>query len=268
MIYLYGPLLSSMMFFLGALYFNFGSKEVFEIERYGYKIIFTNNLIGKSLLFACSLNFIPAYMMMDFSQFFPENLRMQVFYDEAGVAETIGQFPATFLSELDIDESLNDTSSYFAELDAARLRVTGNSQGFFSSGLEISSSGVTSFIVEKLSGIHRYRVVSAEGRLTHSVVRPDGTEERFLTLFQKTPSANDFILPTIRDILIQRSIVVFPRFSQVIAKYGAPSGIEINHTLFGMTEVTLWPIPSFGRTLYLAKAKDGRLIPVAYAVYY
>jgi hypothetical protein len=41
-----------------------------------------------------------------------------------------------------------------------------------------------------------------------------------------------------------------------------------DHILVAATKITLFPVPSFGDTVYLWKAITGKWIPIAYCVYH
>lgn len=205
---------------------------------------------------------------MDFGKLFPTEFRMQVFFDSEGIKKSLSSFPEQSLRDLGVEYEEDSAQEYYESLDKKREIVTGKISFFFTSNTEIFSEGRTSYFVEKLEGIHRYRVSQSHGELTHTLVGENGQEETFVTLFQKIPSSGDFIFPTIKNVLIDRKIVMAPRFKQIIAKYDLSSGKEIDHILTGITTVYLWPFPSYGNTIYLFRNREGKLTPIAYAVYY
>lgn len=268
MIGLYWPVLAAIGFLLLFLKANFGNKNLIKLERFGYTVSITNNFAGKTALFLGSLSFIPAYLTMDFSTFYPDEFRMQVYFDQAGLREALGSFPPEVLARLGVVSDKAKADEYYKILDKSRSLTTGKTDLYFSSGSEISSEGRTTFVLEKVRGIQSYHLVSAEGRLTHTLVRSNGQEEKLITLFSKIPSSGDFIRPSLEDILVRRSFTVFPKFGENVADYNQKDGVKVDHILIGLTQVTIWPVPGFGNTLYLYEDPSGEYVPVAYAVYY
>jgi hypothetical protein len=265
---LYFPLILSVGFVILLFKANFGEKTAIQIERLGYSIKITNNFAGKFALLLASFNFIPIYLTMDFSKLYPSEFRMQVYYDGAGIEATMSGFTDGTLEALGVVRDIKKAQDYYRLLDTTRARLTGKHDLYFSSGSEFSSEGTTTFTVEKIAGIQKYRIVSAEGRLTHSLVRPDGKIEKSITLFEKVASPGDFFGPTVREIFLHRSFDIHAKFQQTIMNYSQTNGLQMDHVLIGLTSVQIWPVPGYGRTLYLFQDSSGVYVPIAYAVYY
>jgi hypothetical protein len=265
---LYFPIIISLGFFIAAVKARFGNKRLIEFERFGYKFIISNNFVGKFALASGALSFLPMYVVMDFTQFYPSELRMQVYFDQAGISESLAEMPQDSIRKLGVVFDWQAARNYYDSMDRSRRRVTGKNEPFFSSGAQLSSEGRTTFVIEKIGDLQTYRIVEAEGNLTHTLVRPSGNEERFVTLFSKVASAGDFVHPTFSDIFIYRSFVIFPRFSEKVADYNQANGVQVDHFLVGLTRVYIWPMPGYSNTVFLYEDPQGRYVPIAYAVYY
>jgi hypothetical protein len=140
--------------------------------------------------------------------------------------------------------------------------------GFFSlSDGIVHSSGETIFVVNKLSGIHNYKIVEARGELLHILETPNKQSLSFKSYFDLLPTSHDYLLPDISYCIINNSFIIEPRFKQIIAENNKSSGILFDHTLVGLTKIIFSPWPHFSNTIYLFQPSKDKLVPIGYAVY-
>jgi len=247
---------------------QFGNETFLPIKYAGFTFNVTKNLAGKLVAFGLFLSSVPVYAYMDVGKYYPEELKMDVYFDETAINETLDSFSEKDLSKIGFDRKRKyDSTSYYLMLDNARKEVTGLTNGFFAENRGIYSTGRTTFVTEKVSGFQNYRLNEVIGSLTHEIVRSDGETDKFITHFSHRPSYEDRFEPTLKEILWNRKFVVAPKFNQSITSYDNRTGQKIDHELVGLTKVTIWPVPSYGNTVYFYRNDSGALVPVGIAVY-
>lgn len=264
---LYGPFFSSLALLIFVFRANFGKNVVLKIQKYGFEFVITKTLAGRAAFLVGSLSLFSYYLYMDYSQFFPSHFEMEVFYDEEGIKQALGVFSKQELEKLRYNKDEELIKSYYKSLDK-RLQDILSYKGFFS--LEhgiVHSEGATSFKVSQTSGIHNYYITESKGQLTHILDVPGRPRISFLSFFDKIPSSSDYIRPSIARIILERELIISPRFKQIIAEKNKSDGVVFDHLLIGVTKVYLFPYPTFSNTMYFYDAGNKGIVPIGYAVY-
>jgi hypothetical protein len=156
---------------------------------------------------------------------------------------------------------------YFEMLDSELREMFAGSHFFSVQEGGVHSEGQTSFIVKKIDGWQRYQIQESKGHLMHTLDVPHYPHRQFYTLFEMLPSADDYIRPTLSDLLVRQKILIRPQFKQRLAKSLNSSGVAFNVAVVGITRLSVFPWPSFSPTVFCAKFEKEGLIPIAYAIY-
>ncbi len=264
----YAPIIPAILLIAVALRYKFKENELFPIEIYRFKFYVTEKLAGRAICLLAALSIIPYYVTLDFTQFFPDRLDVEVFYDHQGLQSSMNVFTGEELTRLGYrtgNEHL--AKEYDKDLDL-KIKDLLKLDGFFSvSDGVVHSSGETTFEVARTKGIHNYHIEASKGELAHSLERPNHKTLKIKSFFEKLPSVHDYLRPTFRDILVKKEIVMAPRFRQIVAEQNLSDGVIFDHVLIGATKVYLFPYPSFSNTVYLFDSATGGSVPIGYAVY-
>jgi len=270
LIELYGPFLVALVVLFVAARLKKGHRGVVPIKL---PVVGVEIPVRKRVAYRAGLLFVAAsciyyYLVIDFAKFFPSEFKMEVFYDEPGIRKRLAQFSPEELIELSYTESnFGQRAIYYRDLDT-KLRTILKYPEFFSlhEGI-VHSNGSTSFHVEKTAGFYNYRIGEAKGELLHVLERPNAQAISFRTFFERIPSADDYIRPRWSEILLKHSVILRPRFKQILAEQYRSDGVVFDHTLIGVTKVELFPLPRFDSTLYFIEVPGKGLVPVGYAEY-
>ncbi len=267
---LYVPVFLSLIFILLSIRLKFSEKVLFRIKtpflETEHQV--TNSLTGRVLLIGSALICLSYYLFVDFSNFFPQHLEMEVFYDQAGLKKSLEVFTPDELTAIGYHtENEQYCSRYYTALDLKLKEILPYNEFFSLKGGQVHSNGETSFKVTKLSGIHSYHILESKGQLLHIVERPQQKEIKFKSFFEKLPSASDYLRPAFSDIVIRRAIILSPRFKQILAEHNRSDGALFDHTLMGITKVYLFPLPKFSNTVNFCEFDDIGSVPISYTVY-
>lgn len=268
-IQIYSPLLIAIALLIAAFKLKLKEMILFKLKLpfAELQVPISNILVGRALLVLFSLVSLGYYAIIDFSSFVPERLKMEVFYDEAGLRESLSSFTDKELRELGYsDKNFGLRHIYYEDLDKT-LNKNLSYKEFFPLKQGIThSEGETRFKVEKESGFHNYYFSECTGELTHVLERPNAKTISFKSFFEKLSSNHDYLKPNLSDIL-KGQFIFQPRFKQIIAEQYRSNGVLFDHTLVGATKFYLFPLPKVERTVYFFEHGPGILVPVAYAVY-
>ena len=223
-----------------------------------------------ALLFAFGLN-------VNFSKYFPQRLKLNVYFDVPGLDRTISALSPTHIARLLID---SDWKEHIAEYDndvVSSLKGVWRQQGLIDPWPNDESprnyfqcAGETTFVVER-KGFLTYKVVEAKGDISYVADFPRCERKTFRGLFTLRDTSASYIRPNLFDLIKAPSVLIAPEFMQVFrieAWNETGSTGPIDHILVAATKVTLLPVPSFGDTIYLWKTATGKWIPVSYCVYH
>lgn len=264
--FFFSVILITMLFFVN----NTGEKQQVTVNFFNafqYTLPLQSSLAVKAGLLVGALISLGIYFFIDYAALFPSHLKLQVFYDPEGIDKSLQIFSKKELKELRIKHDYQEHQQhYYNDLDAELKKII-NAPCFFAvSDGHIYSKGETSFIVKKVDGIQRYMIEESKGQTDHTLERPNCLNYQFKTFFEKINSAHDHLKPTIADIFIRRCFILRPIFKQIIAENYRSDGILFHHSLYGVTKINFFPVPSISNTLYFYKNGD-ELIPIAYAIY-
>lgn len=237
-----------------------------------FPVSITNVYVIKVLLMIFAFLFLSYYLFMDFSSFFPERLEMQVYFSPQKLKENLSLYSEAELKERNIIynnfEKYQD--EYYRNLDDRLKKLVNDTmlEGFFTRNkTDIHSEGETTFIVEKIKGIHNYYIKESNGQLNHILAEARTEKFEFRSLFEKHKSDNDFINPSLWDIILRHEIIIMPSFKESIVEIYSSSNTKYDHRLYGLTKIYTFPYPKFSNTIYLYEKPNIGLIPIGYAVY-
>src|SRR5574341_476789 len=193
---------------------------------------------------------------------------MEVFYDQHGIGESLAVFTPAELASLGYDsKNAALCSVYYTDLDKKLKEIMRLDKFFLLQEGILHSKGETSFKISKISGIQNYYIVESKGEVVHVLERPQLPSVAFKSFFERLPSSYDYIRPSLRNIFIDRSIVLRPRFKQLLAEQNKAESTLFDHVLVGATKVFILPVPRFSNTVYFFELRGVGLVPIGYAVY-
>lgn len=241
-----------------------------SFEKFGINlnIPIKSFILQKVILLFLGIFSLTFYLTYDFSKFFPEKLKMEVFFDDEGIEKCLSRYTEKEIKELNIINKNFEKHQleYYRTLDKEVKRLL--DLDFFSiKSHEIHSEGKTTFIVDKTQGIHNYYISESIGELMHFAEKPRAKPISFVSYFEKTKSPSDKITVGFYDIFIKNKVILKPRFKQIVAESIKSEGKEFDHILGGYTVVNFFPIPRFSNTIYLLEVDSVGLVPIGYAVY-
>lgn len=270
---LYLPLILSVLSFLCIFIIKKTSSQInIPINILGLaelKIPISNSILKKMLLGILAFTLLGSYLTKDYSELFPSQLEMEVFYDKEGLLNTLEIFSQEEIKRLKINN--NDFSIYqevyYNDIDTKIKEILSCDNFFTLKNGILYSVGTTSIKVEKYRGLQNYYISESRGKLTHTCEQPNRENISFISSFEKTNSPNDYLKPSLLKIFLSGEIILKTVYKQILAEGFKSEGIPFHHTLYGITKVYLFPLPKYSNSLYLYKHPDGGLIPIAYAVY-
>ena len=158
---LYGPAFGAILFAILAFRLKFGEKEWFPVKTPFFEtaIPVTSKLAGRAVFLAGSLYFLSYYFSLDFGEFFPKYLDMEVFYDQPGISESLAVFTPAELASFGYDsKNAALCSVYYTDLDKKLKEIMPLDKFFLLKEGIVHSKGETSFKISKISGIQSYYI--------------------------------------------------------------------------------------------------------------
>ena len=211
---------------------------------------------------------------VDPSEYFPHRLRMDVYFDEEGIARELQKLNSNSELRHEINEQWRELlSEYDSEVKRSlAILWAHNQQASFPDTQDfrralLHARGETTFIVERV-GILAWRVTESRGRLDFNLDVPHKIPGRFTTLFSLRESPSNHIRPNLWKLVLSPAVTVSPEFRQILAATAGDQNSPFDHIVVGMTRITLLPFPAFSNTLYLWRRVGGDHVPIGYAVYY
>lgn len=271
---LYIPLILTLASLIGLFWVRKGEKRiVLKLKPFAdfvdFEISISHLVVVRCALAMGAVAFMSPYLFYDYVDFFPRHYRMEVFYDEAGIAQSLSAALTTReIESLPIaKDTLNYRAQYFRQLDAEIQRTFGSSQFFSVAEGYLHSAGQAYTVGEKLDGWQHYHVAESGGELTHILEVPNSQPKEFYTRFEKMPSRSDYLSLTLADLFFNRSIMLRTQYKQSLVQTKMSEGILFKVSVIGVTKLTIFPWPSVSNTIYLAEFQNVGLVPIAYAVY-
>ncbi|MCP4581587.1 MAG: hypothetical protein GY839_08190 [candidate division Zixibacteria bacterium] len=272
LIQLYGPLIMFIICIVSLFFLRMNEengKISIGFEHFGLKIPVKSAGVIRILVVLIALCFLAMYLFIDYSSFFPKKFKMDVYFDDEGIQETLKTYSDSELEKLDIIKDFKSYQAvYYDDLDLELQKILSLDKFFALELKDIYSEGETTFIIKKVDGLQNYYLEESIGKLKHVLKQPEKPEIYFTSIFEKVKSPNDHIEPTLIDVYIKQEILLKPKFIQLLAEnYTSKNGKIFHHTLYGATKVKFLPFPRYGHTIYLFEIENVGLIPIGYAVY-
>ena len=273
---LYGPLALSItiLSLLLAIDSNsFSAKAV--IVPFGllsFEIQISSLLLVRCAIIAGAALPLVAFLIYDFSKFFPDRFELTVFFDADGIARTLSLLSPSERILLRIPEEYEqDRRKYYEKMDQDLARTFSDNpeyiagEGFYALNAgRIRGEGVTSFKLSKIGGgLQYYRIDAAEGNIRQVLEREEKADFSFESRFDLYPSAADLIRGSVIDIYWRREFLFRPTFKQVLSDRSDRR--KIHHLIISAFKVYFFPYPHVSDILYLWECGEAR-IPVAYAL--
>ena len=212
----------------------------------------------------------------DFSGFFPSRFKAEVFFDNDGIKQQLKQFTvkereSLTLSTASWDRVQEEYRQKFVSLLVARnekgkvkkrhLKALkdNNTHGDGQVEITIAKRTMMSYVIEKSTGDLRIKAAIPRAEL-----------QRVITRFRLQQSPHNLIKFEIGNILKGITVLLTPRFEQVVESEGDLSTVPFDHGVVCVTKVRVLPAPWIGSTVYLLEVdEDGRTahVPVGYARY-
>jgi hypothetical protein len=212
----------------------------------------------------------------DFSRFFPNKLRMDVYFDLDGTDRELTRFTPDERRLLSLAPEPWDSAqaAYVSDMKQHLAARTGSStvspvvDTLGISRTNTHGRGQTTFVVER-EGMFRYRIVESEGEMLLVSDVPNRLLEPAKTQFTLTDSPMNHLRPSLLQIIGVRDLILMPRFKQIIHSSNNASAVApFDHMVLGVTKVSVLPAPQFGSTIYLLELQSGKRVPIGYAIYY
>ncbi|WP_144290014.1 hypothetical protein [Ideonella sp. A 288] len=213
---------------------------------------------------------------IDFSKYFPRRLKLDAYFDPKGIARTLATFRPEDLVRMNIESNwLNHLADYDSDVVSSLKRVwnaLGHTDPWPDPKEEspreyFHCSGETTFVVQR-KGLLTYKVVEAEGQLLYSADYPRRERKDFGGVFSLRDTSASYIRPNLIDLIKSPTVLIAPEFMQVFRVDSWRNEGPFDHILIAATRIALFPLPSFGDSIYLWKGPTGRWIPIAYCIYH
>lgn len=213
-------------------------------------------------------------LTLNFAEFFPQRLAMDVYFDERGIARNLTAFSAADLTDLDMAENwgpylaqydLEVRKSLFALWQRGSSRPIPQTADFIRNFLH--ARGETTFRVRRV-GVFSYLISDSEGKLVYDFEPPGRPSWRFTTFFKLRGSSYNHIKPSLWRLIKSPSMAIRPEFKQILSIEEGGLDAPFDHVVIGLTKIYLLPIPTFTETVYFWRMPNGRTVPIGYAIYF
>ena len=196
-------------------------------------------------------------------------MQVEVFFDDEGIKKALAQFDEGELKSLNIaPDWQSEKAKYITSLNAV-LEDVKHPFRFDTHKNAVRTKGENNIKVEKVEswGWQQYHIVSGKGSVTHTYEVPGQPAYTISSTFELLESdANDLDL-SVADIYWRWKKLIRPEYKQIFSK--SPSEAFYSHNLISLTKVRFFPYIDTGKSVYLTRQiGGGKLIPVAYAIYY
>lgn len=218
-----------------------------------------------AFVIACCLLTVPAFR--DYSRFFPESLKVTVFFDDEGIKRALESLPSHDLVRLSLapDWQLR-RRNYLAKIndDLKKLAIPFS---FSDVPGQTSATGELKFKVQAIDkwGAQLYRIVEAKGSLVHTTETPGTEQYRIISEYELVNSEGSIIDGSIKDVYLNHGMMILPVFKQLYRVSLAKEAFH--HSLIAATRINVFPYIDISKTIYLLQDFDGLSIPIAYGNY-
>jgi hypothetical protein len=221
-----------------------------------YRIIF----IVAALLFLL----VPAFR--DYSTFFPDRFKMNIYFDDEGIKTVLQSLTADEVATLRIAPDWpTQKAAYFRDINS-QLTGAGVHFQFSPTGKGTTTIGETTFKVVKLDwGIQEYEVIESHGTLQHSTLKSDNSIDEMVSDIDLLDTSGRMINASFKDTFFDWGKLIEPEYKQVFRT--DPNHQVVKDTLIAATRVWMFPYIDIGRTIYMQTEASGDRVPIGYAVY-
>ena len=275
------PLLWTALFiYLGVFISNasFENNSIFGVVSSVLKLwldpFYVDNL--QIPIVRCFLILLACYSLLyaafrDYSRFFPQHFKLDVFFDLQGLVTVMNTFSPYELRSLQLSNRWKDERSRYFETLNRELRQKDLDFEFRPERGGTSGIGDGTIRLKKLNqmalGAQHYKVTEAKGYMSFETERrEDGKLLKLTTEYEVAHANTSVVTASARDIIMRRSIIIKPEFKQLIML--SPT-TKTTHSFLVMaaTKVRLWPRFGIGDTIYLIADPSGGNVPIGYAQY-
>ena len=232
-----------------------------------------NSILVRIIAFAAGVFFIAFGLLIDFSKYFPQRLKVDVYFDQKGIARTLRQFTNGDLKDLEPPENWQTQIQNYDKGVVSALnslwtqRNTSNTPPIENIGRDfLHAVGETQLLVSRTSPL-RYKIVQGGGQMNLTVEARNRTTFKFQSAFYLRETRANYLRPRVSELLKSPSIILRPEFKQVFQIEHGGVDAPFDHVLVALTKISLVPAPSFSDTLHLWRNNEGKYIPVGYAIY-
>ena len=243
------------------------NPSILGFSLFTYKPPLSNVWVVRVVLLFSSFITFSSLMLVDFSDFFPKDLRLEVYCDPQGIRESLTVLSKEEFKELGIPVDYEQyQEKYYDDVNITLRDILKKNKDTVYSGKNIHSKGEIKFTVKKVDGIQNYYVEDSRGRLDYTLEKPNTPQENFLMLIEKKGTQYDHISPSLKDIFIKHAVVIQPRFKQIFSK--DLNSKSFDHALVCATKVYFFPYPRLSKVMYMVDYGDTGRIPIGYGVYW
>jgi hypothetical protein len=207
---------------------------------------------------------IPAFR--DYSRFFPESLKLTVFFDAPGIERVIKTLSQEDLAKLSLALDWQERrKAYLAKINV-ELEEVGIPFRFRDEPGRTSATGELKFRTQSIDrwGAQSYRIIEAKGSLLHTTQSFGEDPYRLFSEFELVNTEANIIEASFSDVYWSHGILIMPMFKQLYRV--SPSREIYHHALIAATRIDIFPYINIGNTLYLLPG-NGSNVPIAYATH-
>lgn len=223
----------------------------------------TNEVAVRAIFLCFALGFLCIPAFRSYCSYFPQYLKMRVFFNADGIERALKVFTSHELAELGIAQEWQNAQHCFIDRLNDLMREQALARfGQFSA--DTYGVGDTTFIVHATKKWQEYQISDAHGGVTFKFASDGGEWISVYLAVELAPSEADMLHASLRDIYVRFTKVIRPRFALFV--YTSPSSRWQVENLVCATKLRFFPMIGISDTVYLVGSEVG-LIPVAYAVY-
>jgi hypothetical protein len=247
-------------------------RIVTKVKPFGdfveHSVEISSIFVTRTLLILGTFALLTPYSFYDYSTFFPRYYQMEVFFDERGIAQSLGTFSYAEIQSLSMAPAPQRyQEQYFQQVDSQIQNTFGNRAFFSIKDGYVHSVGQAQIVPEKIDGWQNYHVKFSDGELTHVLEIPNTPPQQFYSRFEKLPSEDDYIGLSFADLFVRHHIMLRTKYKQILVQNNMSEGFVFKLTVVGITKLNIFPWPRVSNTVYLADFGNAGLVPVAYAIY-
>jgi hypothetical protein len=222
--------------------------------------------IIRMLAFTMTLVFLAIPAFRDYSRFFPESLRLAVFFDVPGIERVIKTLSQEDLAKLSLRPGWQERRKIYLANINVELEAVGIPFRFRDEQGQTSATGELKFRTQSIDrwGAQLYRIIEAKGSLVHTTQAFGEDPYRLFSEFELVNTEANNIEASFSDVYWNHGILIMPVFKQLYRV--SPSREIYHHALIAATRIDIFPYINIGNTIYLFP-ENGSNVPIAYATH-